>query len=77
MGAARAGVTSDRAHTLDYLSAYQRQPAVRPAHATGLDGERMNACDATVGARYVPRRENLTRMFKLQRMRKDWASTFS
>jgi len=29
MGAARAGVASDRANTRDYLSACQRPPAVR------------------------------------------------
>jgi len=62
MGAARAGVASDRADTRDYPSACQRPPAVRPAHGTGLHGTRMNACDATVGARYVPRYESLTRM---------------
>jgi len=61
VGAARAGVTSDRAHTLDYPSGYQRSPAVRPVHATGLDGKRTNAFDETVGARYVPRDEDLAR----------------
>jgi len=43
MGAARAGVTSDHTHTRDYPSACQRPPAVRPSHATGLHGNRINA----------------------------------
>jgi len=61
MGAARAGVTSDHAHTRDCPSACQRPPAVCPAQATGLHGNRINACDATVGTRYVPLHESFTR----------------
>jgi len=77
MGAARAGVWSDRAHTRDYPSACQRPPAVRPADATGLHGNRINACDATVGTRYVPFHESFTRTLNLRHMQKDWDSMFS